>query len=230
MSLLTGFVVGRGIASRADGSSIAYRIVVPDKSPQNLELINSESRRWQGLLQRFQDMACQGKLGLDVPRRAKFGTEVFSVLRQNLELRICCQLIVQSYDGQILGIATYQFMNDTEGGLNLLVIDPEHVAGSPGGGQLRGIGSALLAAVARAFLITKHTTMYIHPLDEQAAIFWRNRGFGTCGARGLMCVRSQDAIMRLRNICETMRDGVDGQDLLLCGLPRETSSAGACLP
>ncbi len=230
MALLTGMVVGRGIATSAGGTSVAYRLVMPDKSPENLQIIASETARWQRTLDSFRTLASQGKIPHELVRRSEFGIDTLRVLADNLRLRVCCQIVAQAYDGRILGLASYGFISATEGALNLQAIDPEHLAGSPGTGQLRGIGSALVAAVARAFLITGRNRMNIHPLDEKAAVFWRNRGFEVCGGGGLMCVRTREGLLRLRNLCESLKDGPEGAENLICGLPREAKPAPAGQP
>ncbi len=230
MALLKGMVVGRGTATSATGTSVAYRLVMPDKSPENLQIIASEMERWQRTLKSFRTLLSQGKIPYEVVRRSEFGIDALRVLADNLRLRVCCQIVAQAYDGRILGLASYGFISGMEGNLLLQAIDPEHLAGSPGASQLRGIGSALVAAVARAFLITGRTRMNIHPLDEKAAIFWRNRGFEVCGGGGLMCVRTREGLLRLRNLCELLKDGPEGAENLICGLPREPRPTPAGQP
>lgn len=223
MALLTGMVIGRGIATASNGTSVAYRIVIPDKSSQNLQTLREERDRWLGIYKRFRELASQGKLDPSVAKRAEFGTDVFNVLINNVQLGLDRYIVVQAYNGLIIGMSLYTFHDAKEGTLHLQVIDPEELPGSPGANQLRGIGSALVSAVARAFLITGHTTMYIHPLDKKAAQFWRSRGFVPCGTGNQLCVRSQQEIMRLRDICDFIPDEPSQGDSLLCGFPKEKS-------
>lgn len=220
--LLVGKVIGRGVAGTASGSMIPYRLVVPDKRADNLDWLAKESQRWRVTEKRFKELVCMGQLSPDVVRRAGFAQEVMTVVANNIRVGVCCYIIVQGYDERVLGLVTYAFILSTEGVLNLQAIDPEQMAGTPGIQQLRGIGTAMLAAVANEFLKTGRTTLFLHALDEQAAIFWSRRGFVMCGAGGLMCVRTRQAIEKMRAVCESIPDRPDQAESLLCGFPRET--------
>jgi len=216
-----GYVVARGIATRPDHLSVPYRVVSPFYTPQNADIISKERDRWAQTLERFRTLERSRQIDYFVMKRAEFGVSVMSTVAENVRNKVCCEIILQDYQGRILGVATYGFLDAQEGALNLEVIDPEHLAGTPGTMQLRGIGTALVAVVARAMLITNHTTIYLHPLDDTAGQFWQSRGFRVCGGGGLMCIRGREGILKLRQSCESIPDCPSDGDCLICGFPKE---------
>ena len=221
--MMTGQVLGSGLARPAAGPGVTYRLIRPEKSVANLATIAQEARRWGATAARFQLTARQHQLSPDLGRRAEFAEAVLATAGENLRIGACCLLLAQADDGRILGVATYGLLPRQEGAINLVAIDPEHLAGSPGTAQLRGIGTAIVAAVSRELLSQGVTIVYLHPLDEAAARFWRGRGFVACGA-GRLCIRGRAGVEGLRGSCELKPDCPDTGDCLVCGRPEDVAA------
>jgi hypothetical protein len=193
--------------------------VIPDKTVANLSHMATEGARWRKTLHEYEQLRDAGKLSTDVVRRARFGDEVLATTAEYVRLGVCCVLMVQTPPGQIIGIASFTPMGPKEAAINLQVIDPRYLPGSPGASQLRGIGTAMTAAISRQALQRGTETLYLHPLDQAAATFWTHRGFGPCGKGGLMCIRGKPGIERLINGCAVTPDAPDKGEVILCGLP-----------
>ncbi len=221
--IVKGAVVGRGIATQPDGMARPYRLIVPTNDPASLDWMANERERWRRLTNDVAGKIASSKVEPGVWRRSQFAVEVLEAVESSVRLGACCSLICQGTDERILGVTSYSWLNTSEGALNLQCIEPSSLAGSPGRSQRRGVGTALTAAVARAFLITRHTVIYLHPLDNEAAHYWMNRGFTVCGRGGLMCIRGESAIKALRNTCENEGERGDQPDSLLCGMPAISS-------
>lgn len=224
MAAITGKFVGSGVAVTGGGQQVAYRLMVPDKTTANLSTIAMEAQRWRATHNRYQELVNKHELDASIARRAQFGEEVLAVIGQNVKLGVCCSLIAQASDGRILGASSYTWWAPAGGGLNLQVIDPAHLAGSPGKDQLRGIGTALVAAVAQQMLDHGVTTLYLHPLDQAAAVFWSHRGFVPCGVGGRMCIQGQEGIRRLISSCFRLPGCQDNGECLLCGTMKMTEA------
>lgn len=217
--MLTGRNVGSGTATSASGSATLFSLIVPDKSVPNLAGLSSECKLWRDTTKAL------SRSGGDVARRAGFAEEVCGVIIENLRLGIGFVMVAQAADSRLLGVATY-FINVgvKEGLISLVAVAPQHVPGAgTAPGQLRGVGTALVAAVSREMLAAKVESVFLHPLDEDARRFWAGRGFGVCGLGLLMCVRGRDAIDRLRGSCELIHES--SGDCLMCGAPGATVAA-----
>ncbi|MDP2663355.1 MAG: GNAT family N-acetyltransferase [Dehalococcoidia bacterium] len=221
--MLTGKIVGMGVAQRPSGQGTDYQLIIPVKSTENLATIASEAKRWWTTVQEYDQLSGQGTLPREVYKRAKFAEEAMAVTGDNLRLGVCCLIVCQSLDGHILGVATWGWMNPQEGAINLQAIDPRHMAGTPGHDQYRGVGTALLAAVSRQILAAGGTALFLHPLDNKAAEFWHHRGFGACGGGGLMCIRGRSGIDTLIDGCKIRPDRPDGGEVIECGAPGATT-------
>lgn len=217
---LSGTAVGSGVAH----SPVPFSIIEPDSSLSNIAQMAREVARWKTLANQYREMSTAGTLKPEVAKRAQFCEEVlFSVAETNVRLGACCALVAQRDDGRILGALTYGFLGGNEAAINLTAVDPEHLAGSPTGGQLRSIGTSLVAAASRRFLGRGIETVYLHPFDAEAARFWTARGFGPCGRGGLTCIRGKAAIEALKGHCEVSEDG----GAVICGTPKHTESVRA---
>lgn len=221
--LITGQVIGRGQAARASGLAIPYQLVVPAKTLENLATIAAEAKRWYVTVQQFDQLSTQGHLPREVYKRAKFAEEVMAVVGDNLRIGVCCTVVCQALSGEIIGLAVYGWISAAEAALNLQVIEPKHLAGSPGLDQARGIGTALVAAISRQVLTRNGTSIYLHPLDSKAAEFWYHRGFRMCGAGGLMCVRGTPAVQQLLGSCTLTPDCPDQGQCVECGIATATA-------
>lgn len=217
MAILTGDIVGRGMAATAAGLMTAYTLVIPQKTVSNLDTLGKEAARWHQGAVRIMEMVGRGQLDRGVGPRAKFADEVLAAAAETVRRDACCVIFAQAYDGRVLGAMIYTIMTERQGSIHLLAIDPEHLAGTPGTAQLRGLGTALVAAVSRRFLEQGTETIIIHPLDQAAETFWRGRGFNYCGPN--FCVRGRAAIEALIDGCQLQPDHGDG---VVCGLPSMT--------
>lgn len=222
--MLTGDILGQGVADSASGLQVSYTIIAPQKTTANLAVLGKASARWKATHERFKTMADARQIDRAVAERAEFADQVLAIAAENLRIGVCCSIFCQGYDGKILGTMVYMFIQDgREGLINLLAVDPEHVAGSPGRGQLRGIGTAMVAVASRKFLERGVQQVNLHPLDSQAALFWTKRGFGACGAGGLMCVRGRQAIEGLIGQCRVGERPDDGE-IVICGTRAATEA------
>jgi len=217
-AMIAGQVVGQGVAATAAGARVPFVMVEPANTLANLGEIGRESQRWHKTALRY-----VGATSTDVAKRAQFADEVLALTGEQVRLGVSGFLIAQATDGRILGVTTYGSLNAREGTLNLVAIDPEHLAGSPGTAQLRGIGTSMVAAASQLMLARGVEVIYLHPFDQEAALFWSHRGFGYCGAGGLLCVRGRAAVEALRGRCELAPDCGDRNDCVVCGRLEDTA-------
>ena len=217
--MLTGRTVARGQATQQVGPPVPYEIVIPSNTVGNLAQMASESGRWRATLQEYERLRDASKLQSEVVRRARFGDEVMAALSEYVRLGLYGVLVAQTPPGQIIGLASFSFIGPKDGAINLQVVDPRYLPGSPGTAQLRGIGTAMTAAISRQVLASGSDNLYLHPLDQAAALFWSHRGFVPCGKGGLMCIRGRLGIERLINGCTISPDEPDRGEVILCGLP-----------
>jgi len=197
-------------------------MTIPDKTAANLKAIAGESTRWRATGQRYRERTMRGALDPKVTRRAQFAEEVLASIGEMVRLGACCSVIAETSEGRFVGALSYGMLPPHEAAINLLAIDPEHLTGSPGGEQLRGVGTAMVAATSREFLKAGTDTVFLHPLDEQAAKFWQGRGFGVCG-RNLLCVRGRKQIDALIDGCEHW-PGCGESAYVVCGLASRTEA------
>ena len=219
---ISGTVVGRGLAS-ATGSTCAplpYTIVRPANTTANLALIRSTIARWQADVTTYEGLMFRGLVTNDVPARAEFAVDVLKDVEQGLTLGVCCHLIAATIDNFVLGVMSYTPIPPNEATINLLAVDPRNVPGAPLSPKYRGVGTAMVAALATLLVQNGYTTIFLHPLDSAAEAFWRGRGFDTCGRGGLLCVRGKDRISSLVDGCLTREDNPGDGHIVLCGLPK----------
>ena len=227
--MITGKAVGRGIAASEHGQVIIpYRMVIPEKSVSNLDEMAKESRRWQVAHRAIEGKMRRGEVQPNVERRAQFVEEVLALTAEYVRLGDHGVIVAQADDGRILGVLQCAKVAEGEGMINLLAVDPAHIPGAPDDEQLRGLGTSLVAAASQQLLRQGAKTIFIKPLDSEAAQFWQKRGFGSCGGGGKMCVRGEEAVKKLIGACEVRPDFPNGGDFVVCGWPRET--IGARLP
>jgi len=213
---ITGRLLGTGVARTATGAAAVYEILSPDTA--SLKDLAEEGKRWETTYQEYQRLATKGAVNSELVYRAKFGTEVLARALEMLRTSQCCVIIVRDDYGRLLATATYR-ITGTEGFIDLQVIDPQHLAGSPGAAQLRGIGTALTAAISRQVLRAGVTDLYLHPLDDAADSFWRARGFQSCGRRGRLCIHGAENIARLINGCIARPEDPARGEILCVGQP-----------
>ena len=220
--MLTGTVVGSGVASSPDRAMVAsYTMVVPAKTTANLAEMAKEGLRW-----REQVKSLYAQVPRPVADRARFAEETLALATDNLRMGIPTTIVAQAQNDRILGVILFDTLMSGprvgSGVLKLLAIEPVLLAGTPGKQQLRGIGTALTAATSRQFLAKGVSTVVISPLDEEAKRFWIGRGAELCGESTLLCVTGRDKVERLIGNCEiTPCSPADG-DCVLCGAPGAT--------
>jgi len=217
--MIQGDITGQGVAASVSGPPVPYVLVRPVKTPANLSYLALEAKRWRSTVQRFRELATARQLPPESALRAQFAEEVLAAAAENLRLGAGQMLVAESCDGRLLGVMMYGLLSPREAVINLLAIDPEQHQGSPGTSQLRGTGTALVAGCSRDLLAKGVETIYLHPLDEQARVFWAGRGFAPCGWGGRLCVRGKDAIAKLIDGCVARPDN---GEYVVCGLPRVT--------
>jgi len=220
--MITGQVVGHGTAITAGGMRVGYRLIIPAKTPANMGVIATEAKRWRAAVERYQRLAIAGRLSGPVARRALFVEECLAHAGETLRTGKCCLIVAQDDTGRILGLTEYTVVGPIAY-LNLQAIDPEQLPGSPGAGQLRGIGTGLLAAASRDFLARNVQTVYVHPLDAEATKWWTQRGLGVCEG-GSLCIRGRVGIEALKGVCEVRPDCPDLADCLVCGTRDQTEA------
>lgn len=217
---LTGAVYGHGLAQQQGCPALPYEIIAPTNERSTTAQVASEVGRWIRTVDEYRALQASGLLTIDVLNRAEFGVDVVSTVLLNLNLGVCCQLVAADADGSILGAIIYQVVPPRDGSINLLVVDPLHLKGSPYAPQLRGVGTSLVAGAAGRMLAAGVTSIHLHPLDKEAERFWRARGFATCGLGGLLCLRGESAIRSLIGNCVQTPECASTDGCLLCGLPR----------
>lgn len=210
--MITGKRVGSGMASRSNGTSVAYTIVVPDRTNENLTTIAKTAALWRDL---YWDYL---KISVPLANRAKFADEVLGNLGETLRLGVLSNIVAQTNDGELLGAASWSIVGQNKATINLVTVSPLHIAGSPGTGQVRGIGTAMVAVVSRMLLTAGVTTVYLRPFDREAMEFWRRRGFMMCGNGHLLCIRSRESIERLINGCMIQPDHPGNGEQVICGM------------
>jgi len=223
--MFAGRPYGKGLAAQRDCPDIPYSLVEPSNLSTNLSLLGREIARWNDTFQEFQALASAGRLTADVVQRAEFGVDVLGIVQNNLQLGVCCLLLAVGPDDQVLGAMAYLIVPPTllngemQGTIALLAVDPRNMPGSPHATQLRGVGTALVAAASQRMIAVGADVVYLHPLDAEARRFWVARGFRRCGGGGLLCVRGVDAIAALIDGCLQSPEVPADGEFLLCGLP-----------
>lgn len=219
---ISGTIVGRGLAQPVGAScpAVPYRIIQPARTAANRTIVQGAITRWQGNVAAYAALTRKGTIPPDVPARAEFGVDVLKDVEQGLSIGVCCHLLAVTFDDRIIGAMSYTLLPPTEATLNLLAVDPRNVPGSPDQPKYRGVGTAMVAALAVRLVQNGYSTIFLHPLDSAAGTFWRGRGFETCGGGSLLCVCGKDKIMALVNGCLTQEDDPQGGHVVLCGLPK----------
>ena len=216
--MITGSLVGHGVAISEDKAlRVPYLIIRAAKSPAAIAEMRAGAVRWKAKENEFWALVFQNKLHVQVAKRAEFTEEVLRSCADALERGEGWVVVIRAWDGAILGCSQYNVTGEKKGMINLQAISPDNLVGSPGKAQLRGIGTALLAAISQDFLARNWDEMWVKPFDEQAAVFWAKRGFGVCGAGGLLCVRGRDRIYALRGICQTWPESPINGEYIVCG-------------
>lgn len=225
---MKGLVLGTGVTQNADCPGIPYTLVVPDRTTANLALFARTLNRWTHRQIDFYDMWERHELTEDVVDRAQFTLGVLDTLMTNLAVGVCCAVVAVDPDDDILGALDYMLLPDTKtpgapmmGLINLLAVDPANIPGSPVVVQMRGVGTALVAAVATRFLKAKVSSVELHPLDADAERFWRARGFMTCRPGGFLCVRGDVQLRAMIAACDQKPDNACDGDCIHCGIPKK---------
>lgn len=220
---LTGRVIGTGIAT-GGGLQVPYRMVVPDKTPGNIRVFALEMDRWKKIVERFEAAYFRGELSPDVSRRASFADEVLSVVGDYVRTGSCCNVVAQSAFGDILGVLNYIDLGSHQWSISLMVVAPDHIPGTPGDRQLRGVGTSLVAACSRMLLEYGAESVILYPLDDAAYRFWIGRGFAENGDRHELIIRGRAAIERLIGSCQVKPDCA-ADPCLTCGTQKQTITA-----
>jgi hypothetical protein len=219
--ILTGRTLGYGVAVRPVGPPVVYTMIGPEKTLPNLETMGREAARWKATAASYR---ADTSLGADVARRATFADDVFATLAENLRIGLTDMVVAQASDGEIIGLMSYVYPSSDTAMVYLLAVDPVNLSGTPGRGQLRGIGTGLVATASRIFLEHGAQVVKIHPIDPAANTFWRARGFQVCGIGGELCIRGKQAIESLIGDCTTRPDKPDGGEVVICGLPQRVEA------
>jgi hypothetical protein len=231
-----GQLLGRGVADNADCPGIPYELVMPDRSVENVVTLTRNLNQWRQREQQFYDLRNRGETTDDVVKRAHFAVNVMETVKMNVEMGICCEVVAIDPDGDILGTliymihgpgtmkvgplmmsGTYQTNFAPVAFINLLAIDPVNVPGSPFTVQLRGVGTALVAAAAQRVLKQGIEYIYLHPLDDAAQAFWVRRGFRLVSG-SLYVVDGVLSIKKLIDACKTDPENCVDGDFLFCGV------------
>jgi hypothetical protein len=222
--MIAGQVIGQGVATTAAGVRVPFVMVRVEPTTANMTELARESRRWQTTALEYRQMASSGRLSGEVAHRASFADEVLAAVGINTLRKICCNLVAQATDGRILGAAHYRYQSTTEGYIDLVAVAPEHLPGAPTTGQLRGVGTAMVAAIGHEYVGRGVRVIYLNPLDQEAFRFWTGRGFHVCAPPGWrLCVRDAE-IGQLIGSCQLQPDCGDTGDCVVCGRLEDTAS------
>jgi hypothetical protein len=229
--VLRGIAVGHGVAKNPCGGGAHFQIVKPygteasgnrQDTEWNLTEIEREQDRWGADSDAIYKALQQIDRG--VASRAYFATICLKQVHDNVDAGICCALVAQADDGHIVGIMTYFVTPGVGAAIELLAIEPSNLAGTPGRCQLRGIGTAMVAALSRQALAANAFNVNLHPLDSQARQFWKGRGFSECDVG--LCVNGRPQVDALINGCDTEPDCPDRGQCVVCGEVRQPLRPG----
>ncbi len=215
---ITGKILGTGIARAPVGAPVVYDIIAPTYNLANLEVLAKETTRWQAEATEFENLSRSGILPIHIVTRAKFGTDVLATVAEFMRIGVCCVVFVQDDYGKLLAVGNYG-TKAKDGFIHQQVIEPKHLAGSPGTAQLRGIGTALTAVISRQMVKAGVETLFLHPYDNAAKTFWMNRGFQPCGLGGRMCITGPKNIEKLIDGCILRPEDPSRGEILCCGQP-----------
>jgi hypothetical protein len=222
---LQGNVLGHGVATSSQNRTVAYQVRDVTGTAYNALTLGREQDFWLAHYKMIERAWLEHRgVEFRAVERAMFAGLVLYQATENAKAGVCCAAVSQASDGGILGAMTY-FQNDPIVGkwsIGLMAIDPIHMPGTPGTGQLRGIGTGLLASVAQKLLKGGATRIDLHPLDDAARRFWIGRGFKSCG--GSLCVEGIAEMRRLIATCAVQPDCPADGDCVFCG-KREAISA-----
>ena len=216
--MITGRIVGSGMAVSEDKIlHVSYIIIKASKSPAAVAEMRAQAARWKTKANEFWALVSQNKLHVQVAKRAEFTEEVLRSCADALDRGEGWIMVIQAKDSTVLGASQYNATTEKQGFINLQAISPDNLAGSPGKMQLRGIGTALLAAISQDLLSRGFNEVWVKPFDEQAAVFWARRGFGVCRAGGLLCVRGKEKIAALLGTCVRVPESPMNGEYIICG-------------
>ena len=221
--MLDGRILATGLAEQKDCAPSPYKIIDPTSTNNNLALVGLAIQRWTVESHDFAYLHRRGQLTIDVVDRADFAVQVLTIINTNLLIGVCCQVLAIDPDDNILAAGQFTYVPPTEATINFVAVEPRNIPSSPYVRQVRGLGTAIVANIARHMLKNQVTTVYLHPLDADARRFWIGRGFGQCGAGSLLCIRGVDKIQHLIDGCIRNPETPD-KDQLLCGLPARVRS------
>lgn len=225
--VLEGRVLGHGLAGDARGRSVAYRVRDLSRGANNGVTLARTGKQWHRERTILYGMHERGSIPWVVYYRAEFAEDVLLTVAMNIDQGVCCNLAAQATDCSVLGVMTYHQLTHPVGAwsVGLLAIEPFNQAGTPGKNQLRGVGTGMVAALARAIIGRGGTSLTLSPLDDAAEAFWKRRGFHSCNGTKL-CLSSPDEIRRLVQVCDELPDCPADGDCVSCGVRKVRPAMG----
>lgn len=169
--------------------SQGIKFVKAPRTQEIIELLRDLSTEWEAQAKVLEDLHNDSRIIL----RAHFAADVAYWAAKSLQ-QDKARVVVAANEHDAFGVAVYRIMDDKSAIIDLVAVAPMHQPGAAEPeGQIRGIGTGMLCAVADDLAASGVTKVCLKPLDEAAETFWRNRGF-TVERGSQLCVTDVPAL------------------------------------
>lgn len=196
MAALTGEVVAVRNLETTRGDFLAISVVRPLPNAANRKALRDASQMWT---RQARQVAYNNP---EAARHAYFASDVAFLAAQGLGEPNAVILVAQDKDGVIHGVNITNWLASRQvWELAFQTTRPHDQPGYPARAQVRGVGTLLLQADAAIMAADHCTTVELETLDEDAAKFWRRRGFeGTTEPLKMQCPRLRELAAELKNV------------------------------
>ncbi|HUY55343.1 MAG TPA: GNAT family N-acetyltransferase [Candidatus Nanopelagicaceae bacterium] len=220
MAGLTGQDVTAKRLETTRGDFLLITITRPTPNATNRKALRDASQMWT---RQARQVAYNNP---DAARHAYFASDVAFLAAQGLGEPNTVTLVAQDKDGVVHGVNITNWLASRQvWELGFQTTRPHDQPGYPARAQVRGVGTLLLQADASIMAAEHCTTVELETLDEEAARFWRRRGFeGTTEPLKMQCPRLRELAADLKN---TPHDDAQAGEWVFAGKKKELAAVHA---
>jgi len=188
MAGVTGDVVAVRTLETTRGDDVKIEVVSPQAIATNRRILRDASAIWTRQARQVR------VTNPEASRHAYFAADVAFLAAAGIGEPNNVILVAQDQDGVIHGVNITEWMPRQQvWHLEFQTTRPRDQPGFNAPSQLRGVGTLLLQVDAKIMAANHCTTVELETLDEDAARFWRARGFeGTTEPLKMQCPRLQE--------------------------------------
>ncbi|MDA8394067.1 MAG: GNAT family N-acetyltransferase [Candidatus Dormibacteraeota bacterium] len=211
---VTGQVVAIRTLETTRGDATPITVIRPTANADNRKALRDASQQWT---RQARQVAYTNP---DAARHAYFASDVAFLAAQGLGEPNAVILVAQDKDGVIHGVNVTTWVASRQvWELGFQTTRPHDQPGYPTRAQVRGVGTLLLQADAEIMASEHCTTVELETLDEEAARFWRRRGFeGTVEPLKMQCPRLRELAAELK---AAPHDDAQAGEWVFAGKPAE---------